>query len=59
MCAYISKSEDETSETMKEAAKEAFHANKTNIEQMRSIAEAYETNREYSVQEAAENVFPS
>ena len=43
MCASLSKSEDETSEAMKQAAKEAFNTNKTNIEQMRSIARAYAT----------------
>ena len=32
MCAYFSKSEDETSEAMKQAAKGAFNSNKTNIE---------------------------
>ena len=52
MCAYFSKSEDETSEIMKQAAKEAFKSNKTNIEQMRSVARAYATKRECSVQEA-------
>ena len=52
MCAYISKSEDEISEAMKQAAKEAFDSNKTNIEQMRSIARAYATKRACSVQEA-------
>ena len=31
MCAYFSKFEDETSEAMKQAAKEAFKSNKTNI----------------------------
>ena len=36
MCAYFSKSEDETSEAMKQATKEALNTNKTNIEQMRS-----------------------
>ena len=41
MCAYFSKSEDETSEAMKQAAKEALDTNKTNIEQMRSISRAY------------------
>ena len=50
MCAYFSKSEDETSEVMKQAAKEAFNTNKTNTEQMRSISRAYATKRECSVQ---------
>ena len=46
MCAYFSKSEDETSEAMKQAAKEAFNSCKTNLEQMRSIARAYANKRE-------------
>ena len=58
MCAYFSKSEDETSEAMKQAAKEALNTNKTNIEQMRSISRAYQTKRECSVQEAVYLVMP-
>ena len=58
MCAYFSKSEDETSEAMKQAEKEALNTNKTNIEQMRSISRAYQTNRECSVQEAVYLVMP-
>ena len=58
MCAYFSKSEDETSEAMKQAAREALHTNKTNIEQMRSISRAYKTKRECSVQEAVYIVMP-
>ena len=41
MCAYFSKSEDETSDAMKQAAKEALNTNKTKIEQMRSISRVY------------------
>ena len=58
MCAYFSKSEDETSEAMKQAAKEAFNTNKTNIEQMRSISRSYQTKRECSVQEAVYLIMP-
>ena len=58
MCAYFSKSEDETSETMKKAAKETLNTNKTNIEQMRSISRAYHTKRECSVEEAVYLVIP-
>ena len=58
MCAYFSKSEDETSEAMKQAAKEALKSNKTNIEQMRSVARAYATKRECSVQEAVYILMP-
>ena len=52
MCAYLSKSEDNTSEAMKQASKEALNTNKTNIEQMRSISRAC------SVQEAVYLVIP-
>ena len=58
MCAYFSKSEDETSEAMKQAAKEALSSNKTNIQQMKSIARAYNTKRECSVQEAVYLLMP-
>ena len=41
MCAYFSKEEDETSENMKQAAKEALNASKTEFEIMKIIAKAY------------------
>ena len=37
MCAYFSKSEYETSEAMKQAAKDACNMNKNNFVQMKSI----------------------
>ena len=58
MCAYFSKSEDGVSEAMNQAAKEAFNSNKSNMEQMRSIARAYNTKRECSVQEAVYLLMP-
>ena len=58
MCAYFSKSEDESSEAMKQAAKEARESNKTTYEQMKFIARAYITKRECSVQEAVYHVMP-
>ena len=58
MCAYFSKSEDESSEAMKQAAKEAKELNKSSYEQMKSIARAYITKRECSVQEAVCHVMP-
>ena len=58
MCAYFSKSEDESSEAMKQAAKEAKELNKSSYEQMKSIAKAYITKRECSVQEAVYHVMP-
>ena len=51
MCVF-SKSEYETSEALIQTPKVAFNSNKTNIEEMRSIAKAYATKRECSVQEA-------
>ena len=58
MCAYFSKSEDETSEDMKQAAKDACNMNKNNLEQLKSIAREYATKRECSVQEAVYHVMP-
>ena len=58
MCAYFSKSEDESSEAMKQAAKEAKELDKSSYEQMKSIARAYITKRECSVQEAVYHVMP-
>ena len=58
MCAYFSKSEDETSEAMKQAAKEAATCGKNKLELMKSIARAYATKRECSVQEAVYHVMP-
>ena len=58
MCAYISKAEDETSEAIKQAAKEALIRNKSDYEKMKSIARAFATRRECSVQEAVYLVMP-
>ena len=52
MCAYFSKSEDESSEAMKQAAKDVSAMNLNVFEQMKSISKAYHTKRECSVQEA-------
>ena len=46
MCAYFSKAEDETSEAMKQAKKEALNVSKTELETMKAIAK---TKRESSV----------
>ena len=43
MCTYFSKSEDETSEAMEQAAKHACNMFKNNFQQMNSIARAYAT----------------
>ena len=58
MCAYFSKSEDESSEAMQQAAKEASKLNLNAFEQMKSISKAYSTKRECSVQEAVYHVMP-
>ena len=58
MCAYFFKSEDATSEAMKQAAKESAALNSTNKEQMKKIARAYLTKRECSVQEAVYHIMP-
>ena len=46
MCAYFSKAEGETSEAMKQAAKEALSGNKSHYDKMKAIARAYATKRE-------------
>ena len=58
MCAYLSKSEDESSDAMKHAASEALESGKTLLEKMKSISNAYRTHREMSVQEAVSIVLP-
>ena len=58
MCAYFSKSEDETSEAMKQAVKDAINGKKSDFERMKAIARAYATKRECSVQEAVFLVMP-
>ena len=45
MCAYVSKSEDESSQAMKQAAKEAYESGKPVSERMKSVAKAYRTHR--------------
>ena len=51
MCAYFSKTRDETSEEMKQAAKEALIGNKFHYEKMKYIA-SFATKRESIVQKA-------
>jgi len=58
MCAYISKSEDESTEAMKQAAKEALDSNQSLREKMKSISRAYRTHREMSIQEAVSIFLP-
>ena len=58
MSAYFSKSEDETSEAMKQTGKEALKMNKSDYERMKAIRKAYITKRECSVQEAVYLIMP-
>ena len=58
MCAYLSKSEDECSQAMNQAAKEAYENNLDAYEKMKAISKAYVTKREVSVQEAVYLVMP-
>ena len=58
MCAYLSKTEDECSQAMSEAVKESLEANFSNYEQMHSIAQAYSSKRECSLQEAVYHIMP-
>ena len=58
MCAYFSKSEDESSEAMKQTKKEASTFNLNAFEQIKSISRAYSTKRECAVQEAVYRVMP-
>ena len=58
MCAYFSKSEDETSEAMTSAEKEARNMTPDAFKQMKAISKAYATKRECSVKEAVYHVMP-
>ena len=58
MCAYFSKSEDESSETMNQPEKEASALNLNAFEQIKSISIAYSTKREFYVQEAVYHTMP-
>ena len=51
MCAYLSKCEDEFSQAMSQAVKDAFEQNLDNYQQMKSVASAYVNKRECSIQE--------
>ena len=51
MCSYLSKQEDECSQAMKQALKESY-------EQIKSLAHAYSSKRECSLQGAVYQVIP-
>lgn len=50
MCPYLSKSEDESSQAMSEAMKDAFEKQLDIYEQMKSVAYNYTNKRECSLQ---------
>ena len=52
MCAYISKAEDETSKSMKQAVKESPTRNKSDYKKIKPTARAYVTKRECTIEEA-------
>uniref|UniRef100_A0A7M5V9S6 ATP-dependent DNA helicase n=2 Tax=Clytia hemisphaerica TaxID=252671 RepID=A0A7M5V9S6_9CNID len=58
MCAYLSKSEDEVSHAMTQAVQDAFENGGDKYEQMKSVAHAYVSKREVSVQEAVYLTMP-
>ena len=58
MCSYFSKSEDECSLAMRQAAKEAFENNLSNYKTMQGIVRAYVNKCECLVQEAVYHVLP-
>ena len=58
MCAYFSKSENECSVAMKQAARDAFEKELKNYKQMESVANAYINKRERSIQECVYHILP-
>ena len=57
-CSYLSKQEDECSQAMKQAFKESLKRGAASYEQMKSVAHAYVSTRECSLQEAVYQVMP-
>ena len=58
MCSYLSKEEDECSQAMKQAFKETLEKGGSYYEQMKTIAHAYSSKRECSLQEAVYHIMP-
>ena len=58
MCSYLSKQEDECSQAMKQAFKESLERGAGSYEQMKSVAHAYVSKRECSLQKAVYQVIP-
>ena len=57
MCVFMSRSEDNCSNAMKQALKTSTECKCRNYEQMRAVAHVYYSNRERSVQEAVYRCF--
>ena len=58
MCSYFSKSEDQCSASIRQAAKEDFQNNESLYDTMKTIVRAYTSKRECFVQEAVYHIFP-
>ena len=58
MCSYFTKSEDQCSQAIKQAAKEAFENKLEKFHVMKTIVNAYISKRECSVQEAVYHILP-
>ena len=58
MCSYMSKQEDGCSQAMKQAVKEAAERHLDSYQQIKTVAHAYATKRECSVQEAVYHIMP-
>ena len=56
MCSYLSKEEDECSQTMKQPFKESVDRGAGSYGQMKSVAHAYVSRRECSLQEAVYSI---
>ena len=57
-CQYFSETEDQCSQVIKPAAKEAFENNIHQHETMKTIAKAYLSNRKCSVEDADYHILP-
>ena len=58
MCQYFSKTEDQFSQAMKQAAKKAFEDNMYHLGMMKTIAKVYLSSRECSASKAVSHVLP-
>ena len=58
ICSYLSKEEDECSQAVKQAFRETIEKGASYYEQMKTIAHAYSSKRECSLQEAVYHIMP-